>query len=112
MNDFYDKLEENIILCLQSKHPAIEKELYPKILMYFRTLNFNEKLLRFLYQMNILTPFVLNVIHYNISKNKAFTSKNKILDIKMLFDFSFETYKSEEFWNKVNLKFKHYIKNP
>ena len=51
MNDFYDKLEENIILCLQSKHPAIEKELYPKILMYFRTLNFNEKLLRFLYQM-------------------------------------------------------------
>lgn len=108
-NAFYDEIENTLISDLTKKKVYTEIHI-TKIIEYFRLLNFNSKILTFFMQKNLLTAFVLNVIHYNIVNKKAFKSVNKILDLQLLFDFEGETFNTTNFWKCTNIEFKQYLK--
>ena len=107
--DFYNKMENILIDDLKKKLVYTEDHI-GKIIEYYRILNFNPKILTFFSQKNLLTIFVLNVIHYNIINKKSFKSVNKILDLQLLFDFDGEKFKTTNFWKKTNIEFKRYLK--
>ena len=109
--EFYNQVEQIIIQELQTKHKKIPTIQYAFILEKYKILNLNLKLLKFLYLNKILTIFLLNTIHYSLSKKIPFTSKNKVLDLSLFFDFkSKEIFQSSSFWFKKNKEFQKYLR--
>lgn len=110
-DELYNKLEEHIINVLQKDHSAITENLYENILLKFRMLDLNTNLLIFLYNRDILVPCILNIIHYFHVKHYKFSTQNKVLDLRILFDFkSKEKYFSEKYWIKINKSLQKAIK--
>ena len=110
-SELYNKFEDQIITTLKEKHPSFTDKVFPSIITRFRLLDLDINLLIFLYNRKILTYCLLNIIHNNISKKLPFTSKNKILDIRLLFDFKLkDKYYSEKYWNSINKTFQKLVK--
>lgn len=107
--DLANKIESVIIADLKNRK-TYDDIVIAKIIYWYRILNLNEVLIVFLYDKNLFTSFLLNIIHYHLLNKRSFTSKNKVLDMQLLFDFEGETFKSTNFWKKINVEFKQYLK--
>ena len=109
--ELYSQLEEHIISTLKSKLSNFPIETYPNILKYFRILDLDTRLLIYLKERDLLVYTILNIIHYNKLNKYPITSKNKILDLSILFDFSSnEKYFTEKYWKAINKNFQKYMR--
>lgn len=107
--EFYNELEEYLINEL-TKRPAFTPEAITRIIEIYRIINLNDKVLIFLHTRQILLNFILNIIHYTKLNKRSFNSKNKILDLQLLFDFDGEIIGQQKYWKQLNTDFKKYLK--